>query len=65
MLTDSHCHLDAAEFDADRAKVIARARQAGVTRQVVPAVDAGEWPKLREVCASNAGLHAAYGLDQL
>ena len=65
MLVDSHCHLDAAEFDADRVQVIARARQAGVTRQVVPAVDAAEWPKLREVCAADAGLHAAYGLHPM
>ena len=65
MLIDSHCHLDAAEFDADRAQVIARARQAGVTRQVVPAVDAAEWPKLRDICAADAGLHAAYGLHPM
>ena len=65
MLVDSHCHLDAAEFDADREQVIARARQAGVTRQVVPAVDAAEWPKLRGVCASDAGLHPAYGLHPM
>lgn len=65
MLVDSHCHLDAAEFDADRAQVIARARGAGVTRQVVPAVDAAEWPKLREICATDAGLHAAYGLHPM
>ena len=65
MLIDSHCHLDAAEFDADRAQVIERARQVGVTRQVVPAVDAAEWPKLREVCAADAGLHAAYGLHPM
>jgi len=28
---DSHCHIDGADFDADRDEVIARAREAGVT----------------------------------
>ncbi|WP_425606019.1 TatD family hydrolase [Lysobacter firmicutimachus] len=64
-LTDSHCHLDAAEFDRDREAVIARAAAAGVTRQVVPAVDAGSWPKLRDVCAAAPGLHPAYGLHPM
>jgi len=61
-LVDSHCHLDAAEFDHDRAAVIERARAAGVTRQIVPAVDAAGWPKLRNVCADDRGLFPAYGL---
>ncbi|MBO9715609.1 MAG: TatD family hydrolase [Pseudoxanthomonas sp.] len=61
-LVDSHCHLDAAEFDADREQVIARARAAGVHRQVVPAVTAASWPKLREVCRATPGLYPAYGL---
>ena len=65
MLVDSHCHLDAAEFDADRAAVIARARAAGVSRQIVPAIDAAGWPKLRDICAADAGLFPAYGLHPM
>lgn len=65
MLVDSHCHLDAAEFDPDRKQVIARAREAGVHAQVVPAVDAAGWPKLREVCAAGSGLYPAYGLHPM
>lgn len=65
MLVDSHSHFDAPELDADREAVLARARAAGVTRQVVPAVAAASWPKLREVCAQDAGLFAAYGLHPM
>jgi len=38
MWIDTHCHLDAAEYDTDRAAVDARARAAGVTLVVLPAV---------------------------
>ena len=65
MLFDSHCHLDASEFDHDRAAVIERARTAGVSSQVVPAVTAASWPKLRDVCTLAPGLHAAYGLHPM
>ena len=65
ILLDSHCHLDAAEFDADRPQVVARAMAAGVSRQLVPAVDAAGWPKLREVCAQSPDLFPAYGLHPM
>src|SRR3546814_3470083 len=64
MLVDSHCHLDAGEFDRDRDEVIARARAAGVARQVVPAIHAAGWPKLRDICTGTNGLFPAYGLHR-
>lgn len=65
MLTDSHCHLDAPEFDADREAVIARARQAGVSRQVIPAITAENWPALRTLCQAHHGLFPAYGMHPM
>lgn len=65
MLIDSHCHLDAPEFDADRAAVVERARAHGIGHQIIPAVDAAGWPKLRQVCADAPGLHPAYGLHPM
>jgi len=65
MLVDSHSHLDAPEFDDDRDAVLARARAAGVTRQIVPAVNAAGWPKLRDLCAREPGLMPAYGLHPM
>lgn len=61
-LIDSHCHLDAGEFDADRAAVIDRAQAAGVRAQIVPAVTAASWPGLRDACALAPCLYPAYGL---
>ncbi|AWH29711.1 MULTISPECIES: TatD family hydrolase [Stenotrophomonas] len=65
VLIDSHCHLDASEFDPDRDAVIARAQAAGVQAQVVPAVTAASWPKLRQVCQQAPGLYPAYGLHPM
>lgn len=65
MPVDSHCHLDAAEFDADRDAVIARAEAAGVTVQIVPAIALSGFAKLRALCASRAGLYPAYGLHPM
>jgi len=64
-LIDSHCHLDAAEFDADREAVIARARAAGVVHQVIPAVEAAGWPALHALCRDAPDLHPAYGLHPM
>ena len=41
-LIDSHCHLDSAEFDADRDEVVARALDAGVEHMV--AIGTGNGP---------------------
>ena len=64
-LFDSHCHLDAPDFDPDRQAVVARARAAGVLRQLVPAVDRAGWEKLRGLCANAPGLLPAYGLHPM
>lgn len=64
-LFDTHSHIDVDSYSADRAAVIARARAAGVLEQLVPAIEAETWTELRQVCAANEGLHAAYGLHPL
>ncbi|MBW8366487.1 MAG: TatD family hydrolase [Arenimonas sp.] len=64
-LYDSHCHLDAPEFDPDRGQVVERARAAGVGRQLVPAVDRAGWEKLRGICAADPQLRPAYGLHPM
>jgi TatD DNase family protein len=61
---DSHCHLDAPEFDADRAAVIERARTAGVAMQLLPAVEADNFDAVR-CLAHEAGLCYALGIHPL
>src|SRR2546423_1710991 len=46
---DTHCHLDAPEFDADRDEVVQRARDAGLAQIVLPAVAVGNFDAVREL----------------
>jgi TatD DNase family protein len=55
---DTHCHLDAAEFDADRDAVWQRARAAGVAQIVLPAVEAGNFDVVRELAQRVGGAYA-------
>ena len=62
---DSHCHLDAPEFDADRSQVLARARLAGVHTLVLPAIRAADFHSLAAFCAQGSGLAFALGLHPI
>ncbi|RRD41604.1 TatD family deoxyribonuclease [Comamonadaceae bacterium OH3737_COT-264] len=61
---DTHCHLDAPEFDADRAAVRAQARAAGVICCVIPAVARRTWAAARQ-CAHAFGDAYALGIHPL
>ena len=64
MWIDTHCHLDAGEFAADRDAVVARARAAGVETLVLPAVAPGNFATVREL-AHRHGLAYALGIHPL
>ena len=62
---DTHCHLDAAEFLADRDGVRAAARAAGVAHLVVPAVERANWGDVMELAHRHGdsyalGIHPLY-----
>jgi TatD DNase family protein len=61
---DTHCHLDAAEFDADRDAVWQRARAAGVVIAVLPAVSAATFDGVRAL-AHRLDLAYALGIHPL
>jgi len=66
MLIDTHCHLDASEFDADRDAVIASAQGAGIGRLVIPAVEVGNFESVARLArripgaAYTLGIHPPY-----
>ncbi len=64
MWTDTHCHLDAAEFDADRDAVVARARGVGLGQIVIPAVEASNFDTVR-LLAIRQGFAYALGIHPL
>lgn len=65
MLFDTHCHLDAAEYDQDRNAVVARAVAAGVTGILIPAVDVGNFERVRALAHSTPGGAYALGIHPI
>jgi TatD DNase family protein len=61
-LTDTHCHLDLPNFDGDRAEVLLRAEQAGVTRILIPGLHYRSSQSVIHLAAGDARLHAAIGI---
>ena len=66
MLIDTHCHLDATEFNADRDAVAKSAQIAGVGMIVVPAVSRENFQQVIELsnqyahCSMALGIHPMY-----
>ncbi len=66
MLVDTHCHLDASEFDGDTSEVIENALKNGVGQLVVPAVCRGNFDAVIALnqrypyCSFALGIHPMY-----
>jgi TatD DNase family protein len=55
---DTHCHLDASEFDADRPAMRQRARALQVAHCVIPAVDVGNFDTVRQLAHAQGDSYA-------
>jgi TatD DNase family protein len=65
MLIDTHCHLDAAEFDVDRDLVAVQAIQKGVCGIVVPAVARNNFDDVIDLCARHKNCTYALGIHPM
>ncbi|MBA3988446.1 MAG: TatD family deoxyribonuclease [Idiomarina sp.] len=61
-LIDTHCHLNLQAFDEDRAEMLMRAHQVGVTHVVVPGITAASWAQQRDYAKRYANWFNAFGL---
>lgn len=65
-IIDTHCHLDATEFDADREKALQQAIAAGVRMVVIPAVTPNNFSHVAALsqqypqCCYALGMHPMY-----
>jgi TatD DNase family protein len=65
MWIDTHCHLDASEFDADRDEVAASAVTSGVSRIVIPGVQRRHFARVRALAHHIEGGAYALGIHPL
>ncbi len=65
MLIDTHCHLDAAEFDEDRDEVVARAASAGVGTMLIPAVTVANFTDVERTCCRYSACLPAWGIHPM
>ena len=61
MLVDSHCHLDFADFDADRAELLARARSSGVQTMVTISTRIKIFPQIKAIAESDVDIWCSVG----
>lgn len=62
---DTHCHLDAAEFNIDRDAVYDEAVGSGVTTLVIPAVSRDNFAAVAATCEHYPGCLPAWGLHPM
>ena len=62
MLVDSHCHLDFADFDADRAALLARAAAADVGIMVTISTRIATFPRVLAIAEAHRDIYCSVGV---
>lgn len=65
MLIDTHCHLDAAEFDVDRDQIALMAKQQGIDRIVIPSLDRANFDTVIGLCNRHQNCTYALGIHPM
>ena len=65
LLIDTHCHLDAAEFDADRDVLANEAREQGVAAIIVPSVHQSNFETVIKLAQQHTHVHYALGIHPM
>ena len=65
MFIDTHCHLDAAEFNGQQDAVVREAQAAGITALVLPAIERANFATVRTLCTQYPSCAPAYGIHPM
>lgn len=65
MWIDTHCHLDASEFNGESGVIADRAAQQGISRIVIPAVGRSNFAAVRRLAAQHANCVYALGIHPI
>jgi TatD DNase family protein len=65
MFIDTHCHLDATEFEGAQADLLCNAHAAGVTRIVLPSVARANFDIVFALCQKYPSCSPAYGIHPM
>ncbi|WP_340621619.1 TatD family hydrolase [Xenorhabdus siamensis] len=65
MFIDTHCHFDFPPFTGDETASLARARQTGVEKIIVPTVSQLNFQRVADLAATYDSIYAAFGLHPL
>jgi TatD DNase family protein len=65
MFIDTHCHLDATEFEGAQADLLCNAHAAGVSRMVLPSVARANFDMVFALCQKYPSCSPAYGIHPM